>query len=259
MCLLIVLSRVHPDGPLVVGANRDELLLRDALPMTTLSESPRVLGGRDLLGGGTWLATSRAGVVAALTNRPSPSGRDPSRRSRGELPLLAASFPTAAAAARALAERIDPRDYNPCWLLIGDRSSLHYLDIGDGPLHVEELPPGLWVLENAPLRAPSPKADFVRSSLASVSARRGEDLYAALHEVLRSHELPPGIGDGTGAGVRPAATWACCVHAEVYGTRSSSLVMVPPAAQDPPSLRYAPGPPCTHAFLDASDAFARAL
>lgn len=257
MCLLIVLSRVHPDGPLVVAANRDELLAREAVPMTTLSATPRVLGGRDALLGGTWLATSRAGVVAALTNRPSPMGRDPSLRSRGELPLLAASFPTAAAAAASLARTLDPRRYNPCWLLVGDRRSLFYLEVGEGPLTVEELPPGLWVLENQPLHAPSPKADFVRDALAGVAERRGPALLGALHDVLRSHALPPGTpAEGSEAArARPPATLACCVHADVYGTRSSTLVVVPEAQAAPPTLRYTSGPPCTHPFLDGSAGF----
>src|SRR4051812_22871049 len=48
VCLLIVLAQTNPDFPLVVGANRDELLDRPAIPMTVLRESgPRILGGRD--------------------------------------------------------------------------------------------------------------------------------------------------------------------------------------------------------------------
>src|SRR5262245_12365665 len=66
MCLLIVQSRVHRDAPLVVAANRDELLARPAISMTVLE--PGIVGGRDLLAGGTWLALNRQGVFAGLTN-----------------------------------------------------------------------------------------------------------------------------------------------------------------------------------------------
>ncbi len=52
MCLLVVLSRTHPDFPLVVAANRDELFERPALPMTVLRDAgPRILGGVDELAG----------------------------------------------------------------------------------------------------------------------------------------------------------------------------------------------------------------
>ena len=98
MCLLAVLSRVHPDHPLVVAANRDEFLARPASGVTVLRDAPRTLGGRDAVGGGTWLAVNLRGVVAALTNTPLPGAPDPARRSRGELPLLLTEHATAAAA-----------------------------------------------------------------------------------------------------------------------------------------------------------------
>src|ERR1700752_3288225 len=106
-----------PDAPLIVAANRDERLDRPAVPMTVLRErQPRILGGRDELAGGTWLAGHEHGVVAGLTNQPSLGGRDPSKRSRGELPLAFASYASAAEAVRAVPAGLDPARYNPCWM-----------------------------------------------------------------------------------------------------------------------------------------------
>src|SRR5690242_5058044 len=117
MCLLAVLFQVHPDAPLVLAANRDEVLDRPARAMEVLSPAePRILGGRDLAAGGTWLATSEHGVVAGLTNRPTPTGRDPTRRSRGELPMVLAAGRDAAEAAARFAASVRPGDYNPCWI-----------------------------------------------------------------------------------------------------------------------------------------------
>src|SRR5947207_1661505 len=91
VCLLIVLSRLRDDIPLVVAANRDELFERPAIPMTVLQDrGPRIVGGRDEKAGGTWLAVNEFGIVAGLTNRPTLDGPDPSKRSRGELPLACA-------------------------------------------------------------------------------------------------------------------------------------------------------------------------
>jgi len=113
VCLLIVLSRTHPDLPLVVGANRDELFERPAVPMTVLRErDPRILGGRDELAGGTWLAVNEHGVVAGLTNRPMPDGRDLTKRSRGDLPLFLAEHTSAADAAAAATATLRPSGYN---------------------------------------------------------------------------------------------------------------------------------------------------
>ena len=130
MCLLMVVSRLDPGVPLVVGANRDERLDRPATAVTVLRESaPRLLGGRDEEAGGTWLAVNEHGVVAGLTNRPSPEGRDPAKRTRGELPLALAAHRDAPSAAADFAARFSPDDYNPAWLLVGDRASLFAIDM----------------------------------------------------------------------------------------------------------------------------------
>ena len=89
VCLLVFVWQVETSHPLVVAANRDERLDRPALPFGVLQRGhPRMLGGRDELAGGTWLAVNEHGVVAGLTNRPAPEGRDPTKRSRGGLPLV---------------------------------------------------------------------------------------------------------------------------------------------------------------------------
>src|SRR2546430_6977617 len=105
-----------------MAANRDELYARPAIPMTTLRDhGPRVLGGRDELAGGTWLAVNEHGVVAGLTNKPSPAGRDATKRSRGEIPLAFAAYPSAAEAVESACARLEPAADNPCWALVRGR------------------------------------------------------------------------------------------------------------------------------------------
>src|SRR5947208_1055522 len=100
MCLLAVFHKVHPEAPLILAANRDERLARPAEPMAVLRpEGPRVLGGRDLEAGGTWLAVSERGPAAGVTNR--PGSRRAGKRSRGELPLALVLGESAEAAVRA--------------------------------------------------------------------------------------------------------------------------------------------------------------
>ncbi|TML39468.1 MAG: NRDE family protein [Actinobacteria bacterium] len=73
MCLLVAISRDRDESPLIVAANRDELLDRPAVAMTVLqAHGPRILGGRDELAGGTWLAVNEAGVVAGLPTAATP-------------------------------------------------------------------------------------------------------------------------------------------------------------------------------------------
>ena len=282
MCLLIALFQVVPGAPLIVAANRDELLARPAVTMTVLRPAgPRILGGRDELAGGTWLAVNSRGVVAGLTNQPAPDGRDPAKRSRGEIPIALAAAPTARTAAE-IAAGLDPAQYNPCWLLVGDRDDLYSVGLAEGSApEIEALPPGTHVLENAPLRAPSAKVDRVAELIAQERparpARPGESPATAAGEalaaVLRDHE-PAAPAPAPSAAItpidspawraapapgtvvvgpvrpRPPETTAACVHAGPYGTRSALIVTVPAAG--PPRLRVADGPPCQVPFTDAT-------
>jgi uncharacterized protein with NRDE domain len=260
MCLLIVLSRMFPELPLVVAANRDEWLARPTTAMTVLRpESPRIIGGRDELAGGTWMATNENGVVAGLTNRPpGPAGRF-ARRSRGELPLFLAEHATAALASEAFARTFHPADYNPCWLLVGDRDSLDYLDMsgrdGEDRPGVRGLSPGLHILENRELDADSPKSRHVRRLLGDIEQRSGAELATFLASVLQNHEIPEDakeVAPADGGFVRPLATEAACVHAGPYGTRSSSIVLVPRDPRARPIVHMTASRPCEAPFEDVS-------
>lgn len=218
--------------------------------MAVLRErGPRILGGRDELAGGTWLAVNDAGLVAGLTNRPMPGGRDPSKRSRGELPLLLASFTTAADAVRAFEDRVDADAYNPAWLLVGDRSSLYAIDLTGDAVRVTPLGPGVHVLENQALGEPSAKTRHVRAILGDPAGAAPDELVSRLQIVLADHTVP-GRDDGSS---RPSFTTSPCVHSEQYGTRWSAVVLVAQAADHAPDVRYADGAPCETSFLDASD------
>ena len=255
MCLLVVAWHHTERWPLVVGANRDEWLDRPATAITVLRDAdPRILGGRDGRAGGTWLAVNEHGVVCGLTNRPVAAGPDPDRASRGRLPLVAAGERTAEAGVEALVTEAATRSYNPAWLLVGDRRSLHYLAVDpDGATRPERLSPGIHVLENAALGATSVKVDHVRSALSNAGSD-GTPLWEALPEVLRDHTAlgtedgPPRFPDGR---ERRAATLAPCVHTDGYGTRSSALVRVSDDHALAPDLLVADGPPCTSPFVDA--------
>jgi uncharacterized protein with NRDE domain len=255
--LLIAMFGMVPDAPLIVAANRDERLDRPAVPITVLRERrPRILGGRDELAGGTWLAVNEYGVVAGLTNQPSFNGRDPAKRSRGELPLAFASWPSAAEAVEKVSAAVDPASYNPCWMLVGDREALFFIGIaGSGRPEVEQLGPGLHVLENAALRPRSAKAAFVTELVTNALPVQQDvaasDAVAALESVLADHRpaISEPLTDSAGR-VRPPELSAACVHGEGYGTRSAMTVSVPVAGL--PSVRVADGRPCEHDLRDVT-------
>ncbi len=265
VCLLIALFGVVPGVPLLIAANRDEMYERPADPITVLrAAQPRILGGRDELAGGTWLAVNEHGVVAGLTNQPT-GARDPAKRSRGELPLAFAAYPDAKTAVTEVCARLDPSDYNPCWMLVGDRHALFSVDLSGGHrAGVEELPPGRYVLENAPLRQPSAKQQRVAGLVAALDGagldgagrvEAGLDeagrVEARLAAVLRDHQPAAGPRPpGPGRPARPPELSAACVHTERYGTRSAMIVRVGQSGE--PRVSVAAGPPCVTPLLDVT-------
>ncbi len=282
MCLLIALFQVVPSAPLIVAANRDERYDRSAVPITTLREAqPQVLGGRDEVAGGTWLAVNEFGVVAGLTNVPSPQGRDTTKRSRGELPVALAAHQNAAAAVAWIRAAVDPSDYNPCWLLVGDRDSLCYVDLTGGRRPVaHQLPAGSYVLENAPLLPRSAKAAHVAGLMAAAGAGQRpiggggaagaagaadaidaagvSEVREAMAAVLRDHSPGPastGPASTGPASTGPARLSAACVHGNGYGTRSAMIVTVRTTGL--PQVAVADGPSCQAPLLDAGHLWVR--
>ena len=251
MCLLIAVSGVIDDAPLLVAANRDEFYARDAVPMTVLGDAgPRILGGRDLVAGGTWMAVNEHGVMAALTNKPAEGGRDPAKRSRGEIPMLLAAQPSAAAAADALRSTFVPLEFNPCWVLVGDRQDLYYVDMtGPGRVESQLLPPGVHILENKPLGDPSAKVDRVRDLVGDCRSQSADSMIRSLGAIVADHVMPLKAVDTSETAERQAKVSACCVHTDLYGTRSSMLVCDPPSASDIPRVWSSDGPPCARPLL----------
>lgn len=242
MCLLVVASQLISEEPLIVGANRDEVLDRPTTPVRVLEEGPpRILGGRDEMSGGTWLAVNAHGVCAGLTNQPLGDAKDPTKRSRGELPLAAARCETAGAGVGVLARDYDPAEFNGAWLLVGDRHSLYFVDFTGAQVSVVELAPGIHVLENRAVDDPSPKADLVRSVVGAPET--GDAVVDAFGRVLRDHRVPEGDE-------RPNA--ATCVHLDTFGTRSSCLVRLGSDPRVPPGMWVADGPPCTASYVSAA-------
>jgi uncharacterized protein with NRDE domain len=239
---------------LVVAANRDERLDRPAEPLTVLrSNGPRTAGGRDLMAGGTWLAVNNHGVVAGLTNKPAEEGRDPSKRSRGEIPLALTAAASATDGVLSFQRSASPGDYNPCWALVGDRGSLYYVDItrSDGVRSVE-LSAGIHVLENKAMEEPSDKTNHVLQLLGDVRELRVDRVQARLRRIMTDHHINQGPADDSDRAQLASRASACCVHADEYGTRSSMLIRVPASPSKPPQVWASDGAACTHPLLRAA-------
>lgn len=141
MCSIIL--RTGADEVLI-GANRDEMVARSW--EGPAEYWPGIIGGRDRLGGGTWMALNRHGVMAAILNRHGSLGPAPGKRSRGELPLLALQETSAKAAAARLS-RLDAGAYRSFNLVLADLNGAFLLrGLERGAPELQMLAPGTTML-----------------------------------------------------------------------------------------------------------------
>lgn len=240
MCTIILAWQVFDDAPVVLAANRDELVTRPSDPPLLLQPAPPLWGGRDRLAGGTWLAVDPAGRLAAVTNR-HPGGRpvprDPARASRGQLPtgvLTAAGD----AASREVLAGLSPVAYNPVNVLYVSPTAAIWVGLDDDSGHrLRDLSPGVHVLtEQDPDDPTSAKTSRL---LRLAQAAIGTDADSA--SLLRSWRALLASHEPNGGGPESAA----CIHAELFGTVSSATVVV---ATDGVRFDHAEGHPCVTAY-----------
>ncbi len=238
MCTLALYREALAGIPLLVAANRDEFLARPSRDPEELAELPGVVGGRDLVAGGSWLTLSRSGLVVGVLNRRTDAAPDPRLVSRGVLCLQLATMASAADAAELL-RAVPGGRHNPFNILVADRRDAFVAQNFPDGTAVRSLDAGTHVLTNLDLNDPTCPRIF-RSSrrFAAIAEDFGANiprvsLVARLAEVLSDHQLPTDDR-------RP--TDQLCIHTEAYGTLSSSILWL----EEDGSQRYfhAPGPPC---------------
>jgi uncharacterized protein with NRDE domain len=236
MCTLIVLHRCFPDAELLVAANRDEYLERPAEgPQLRAWQGRTVLAPRDTRAGGTWLGLNDSGVFAALTNRPNPEP-DPTRRSRGLLVAGALAAGTAAEASARLAE-LPARAYNPFNLVVCDREDAFVIVYEEKP-RARRLAAGAHVIGNGdPNSSRLPKVARLLGEVRPLVGGSSDEALSTLGAVCRTHR----------AGASPLED--TCIHADGYGTRSSTLLRwgSRPEAQ---AFHFADGAPCERPYQD---------
>ncbi|MEA2344249.1 MAG: hypothetical protein QOF63_2418 [Thermoanaerobaculia bacterium] len=206
MCLIAIAVHASPRYPIVIAANRDEFYDRPTRPLHIWDDDPNIAGGRDLRAGGTWLAITRDGRFAAVTNIRGNDG-PPNARSRG---ALVGDFVRSNIAPLAYLQSIRAEDYAGFHLLTGDRDSVAHVST-DTPARL--LDDGIYAISNAPAAIDWPKIILAREAMSS--ALEGDDVVDDLLHFLTTPRGGP-------------------IEAEVfvalrdrgYGTRSSTVVVM---------------------------------
>lgn len=224
MCLLLIAVQVAPGFPLLLLGNRDEFHARASAPAQTWIDDARVVGGRDLVAGGSWLALREDGRFAAVTNlRTGVPATAP--RSRGAL-VRDFVFGAASPAAFLDALRKEAGDYGPFNLVVGDRSGVCALGSSAG--EVLRLRAGVHVISNGAIGVHWPKTERLQQRFVeAVENGFDEGTENRLLDLLLDEAQPPDAAlPDTGVGLDLERRLApIFIRGEKYGTRAATLVM----------------------------------
>ena len=227
MCVIFFAYRQHAEYPLVLLANRDEFYERPTAAAQFWDDAPEIFAGRDLVHGGTWLGVTNAGLFAAVTNY-----RDPNAPrgtiSRGN---LVGDFLKGADSVEDYLRKIQAHagDFSGFNLLVGEINSknqaLGYYSNREDKIKI--LAPGVYGLSNHLLDTPWRKVEKGKiefSKLLQNYSGENERFFEILADrsLAEDDELPD-----TGIDYeREKLLSAIYIETPIYGTRSSSLVLI---------------------------------
>jgi hypothetical protein len=168
MCTAII--GLGPDGTVLLAGVRDEFTQRAWLPPGYhWPDWPSLIGGRDELAGGTWLALAPAAPrVACILNGRGQAAPAATRRSRGDLPLRGAAEPLPVGPANPTdavgpANPVSPTDpadptrpgdlaaYDPFRLLVAEPGRVELQEWDGDRFRRRDLSPGLHLVVNSGL------------------------------------------------------------------------------------------------------------
>ena len=217
MCLIAFHWRPENSVPLILSGNRDEFYDRPTAPLAWW-EGDRILAGRDLRAGGTWLGVTPEGRCAVITNYRDPRQSMTNRGSRGQMPQRFLEA-TISSAAFLDVLRKESTQFNPFNLLLFDgRDLLGYESRHD---RSRAFDPGIHAVSNGDFDAPWPKVERLGAGMAA-GPDDDETLLALLGDgqVFEDDRLPhTGIPLEWERALSPAF-----VRIDTYGTRASTIL-----------------------------------
>ncbi len=254
VCSIVLAHQSFDALPVVVAANRDERLDREATPPRAWPAEPFV-APRDEVAGGTWLGLTRGGLFVGVTNRFAVP-KDERRASRGVL-VVEALRAKDAASLRASLEGLAPERYNAFHLLYADARDAFVTWSDGAAIAHQRLAPGVHVVTERSFRdarSPHPPERFgvhfgddrarearLRAAMDALLASAAAPTVEVLAAMLQVHDEADPLG-------------ATCIHLPAlgYGTRSSLVLLGAERVADS-RIHWAEGPPCVTPFVERRD------
>lgn len=221
MCLLLIAVRTVPGRSLLLLGNRDEFRARASTAAAPWSEDARIVGGRDLVAGGAWLALRTDGRHAAVTNvRTGLPATAP--KSRG---WLVRDFMLGDAEPHEFLDAVhaDVESYGAFNLVVGDRAETWAYGSADSA--PQRFAAGVHVISNGRIGMHWPKTERLQHRFVEAIASSADD-DARLLDLLFDQQQPVDAAlPDTGVGLELERLLApVFVRGSAhYGTRASTL------------------------------------
>lgn len=225
MCLLFLSYKESQEYPLIIAANRDEFLDRPTASLDFWDEEQKILAGKDLQGGGTWLGVASDLRFGAITNYRDGRRLAKNGPSRGEIIL---QFLEDRKNAKEFMDELASvsSQYDGFNLILGNPDGLYYHS--NQQEGVKELSPGFYGLSNHLLDTPWPKIRKGKSMLSSLMTGVQEVDRNSIFEALRDTRsaMDADLPD-TGVGIMwERLLSSIFINSPNYGTRSSAIITV---------------------------------
>jgi uncharacterized protein with NRDE domain len=223
MCLIFLSVNKHPDFKLVVAANRDEFYNRKTAAADFWHDHPSIVGGRDLEAGGTWLAMSKTGRIAMVTNYRDLKNIKTNAPSRGQ---LVTDYLLTRDSTLDYISKVESvgKVYNGFNLIAGDLNDFYYYsNYAEG---IQKINAGLHGLSNHLLDTAWPKVARGKNRVSEILEGKFnyKDLFTVLYDVeTAADDLLPDTGVGL---ERERALSSMFIKSPGYGTRCSTVVLV---------------------------------
>jgi uncharacterized protein with NRDE domain len=228
MCLIVFSyqenkesSKAFP-GSLILAANRDEYYERPTKSMHWW-EQEKILAGKDLQAGGTWLAVSDDGRFAAITNYKELINGKADLKTRGE--LVSNYITSKGLSSIDYLENIKGINYAGFNLLLGDKEGIHYFS--NRTEEIDKLEPGIHAVGNLLLNSQTKKSIKVKNQFKELLQTNPDEV--ALIEFMKRDSGD--LSDLDMAGFKETEHEEIpyrFIKSDVYGTRCTTLLNIDP-------------------------------
>lgn len=229
MCLITFSYKTDDNFPFIFSTNRDEFYERPTRPAQFWEDHPRLLAGKDLKAGGTWMGITKENKFAALTNFRDLTNIKENAPSRGQ---IVTDFLTGDLSPVDFFEKMEPSaaDYNGFNLLFGFTDELYYFN--NVKIELQKIEPGYHTLSNAFLNSEWPKSQKALRRFKETLRQNPLDRERYFEFLQDTEQFPDHLLPSTGLPMeKERMVSSIFIQSEDYGTRCSTLIFADPNSE----------------------------